>query len=138
MKFKGQKLGSGIPVYIFKTRKDYEEFQGEVRGMELIDYFEFREIKPASSSSIGEATNQSLKIWREPATQEYSLSYYANAADKPRDLEFPFAMFSLGPNANEDLAVKLCFTVTGDSKRKMSKSLGRSSTANSTVASSRT
>jgi hypothetical protein len=138
VKFKGQTLGPGTPIYIFETKEDYEDFQGEVRGMELIDYFEFREIKPASSSSIGEATNQNLKIWREPASQEYSLSYYANAADKPRDLEFPFTMLNLEKSTNEDSVVELCFNVSGDSKRKASKSLGRSSTANSSIASSRT
>lgn len=138
VKFKGQILGPGTPVYIFETKEDYEDFQSEVRGMELIDYFEVREIKPASSSSIGEATNQNLKIWRDPASQECSLSYYANAADKPRDLEFPFTMLNLETSVNEDLVVELIFTVSGDSKRKGSKSLGRSSTANSSIASSRT
>lgn len=138
VKFKDEILGPGTPVYIFETREDFENFQGEVRGMELVDYFEVREIKPTSSSSIGEATNQILKIWRDPASQECSLSYYANAAEKPRDLEFPFAMFTLETSAKEDLVLELCFTVSGDSKRKASKSLGRSSTANSSIASSRT
>jgi hypothetical protein len=124
---RGRPAGSEIPCYIFTKEIDYREFQGEVRGKDLVDLFEFRQIKAALSSKNGEATDQHLKIWRDRSTQDYSMSFYASATKEARDLEFPLHVFKqeLG---SDGLQVVLDFLATADSKHRLSRAFSRSPT----------
>jgi hypothetical protein len=127
----GQPVGSGIPFYTFTKREDYMEFQTQVRGEVLVDYFDFRRIDTAASKP--EATDQHLKIWKNRITEDHSISFYASAAKKATDLEFPISMFKQGIDTKESWHVDLDFLIANESKRGMSISKGpsRSSTEKS-------
>jgi hypothetical protein len=116
---KGCLVSSEIPCYAFTKDMDYREFQGEVRGKNLVDLFEFRQIKTASSSRNGEATDQHLKIWRDRSTRNHSISFYASAAEKPRDLEFPLRILKQEPST-DGLEIVLDFTLAVEPKRRFS------------------
>jgi hypothetical protein len=113
-----QSLGPVVPFYRFTKHEDYVEFQAQVRGEELVDYFNFRRINTAVSKP--EATYQHLKIWKNRITQDHSLSFFANAAKKAVDLEFPISMFKQEIDTKDSLLVDLDFLVTNESKRGMS------------------
>ncbi len=136
--FKGQPAPPGIPYYVFSNPKDFKEFQSEVRGKDLIDSFDVRQIRAGSSDRKGEATDQHLKIWRDRLTQEYSISYYASAIDIPTHVEFPFSMFNQEMCPKEGLETGLDFRLAAESKRKFSKAFSRSPTerTDSSIASS--
>jgi len=91
VKFYKRTASPGIPRYVFIKYDDYVEFQSQVRGEVLIGYFDFKRIGTASSKR--EATDQHLKIWKNPITQDHSISFYASAAKEPSDLEFSISMF---------------------------------------------
>jgi hypothetical protein len=102
-----------------------------VRGKDLVASFNFRKILSSSSpkGGNGEATDQHLKIWRDRITQDHSLSFYANAIEKPRDFEFPINFCSQElPGKNTGREVELNFSIAGE-KRKFSKAFSRSSTS---------
>jgi hypothetical protein len=99
-----------------------------VRGKELVDYFEFGRIKTGSSTKNGEATDQHLKIWRHRITQGHSISFYASAAEKAGDLEFPVSMFNQDFESKDGLKVNLDFTIAIEQKRVYTKKQSRSGT----------
>lgn len=131
VKFYGQPVGYGIPFYRFTKREDYMEFQTQVHGEELIDYFDVRRIDSAASSP--EATNQHLKIWQNRITKDHSISFYASASRKATDLEFPISMFNKDIDIEDRLFTDLDFVVANESKRgiSISKKTSRSFTEKS-------
>jgi hypothetical protein len=126
-----QFLGPGVPFYSFTKHEDYMEFQTQVRGEELVDYFDFRRIDTAVSKP--EATDQHLKIWKNRIAQDHSISFYASAAKEAVDLEFPISMFRQEIDTKDSLLVDLEFLIANESKRGMSivKKPSRSSTEKS-------
>jgi hypothetical protein len=129
VKFYNQIAGPGIPSYEFTRHEDYMEFQSQVRGEDLIDYFDFKRIETASSKK--EATDQHLKIWKNRITQDHSISFYASAAEKPGDLEFPISMFKQDIESKDDILVNLDFLIVEESKGRLFKKPSRSSTGKS-------
>jgi hypothetical protein len=109
--FKGATPIWAVPKYIFTKRKDFEDFQSELRGKRLVGTFEVRKIESAVSTKFGEATDQHLKIWKDYATKECSISFYASAISKPRHREFPLAMLEqeLGFNKKVKEELRLNF-----------------------------
>jgi hypothetical protein len=133
VKFYGETARPGIPSYVFTKPEDYVEFQSQVRGKELIDYYDFREIV---TSSQKEATDQHLKIWKNRITQDHSISFYASATVKnPIDLEFPIFMFKEDMKSKDDVTVRLSFLLVEETKGRASKK-SRSSTAGSSISTS--
>jgi hypothetical protein len=129
VKFYGRPAGPGIPSYVFTKHEDYMEFQSQVRGEELIDYFDFTQIGTASSKR--EATDQHLKIWKNRITQDHSISFYASAAEKPSDLEFPISMFKQDVKSKDGILVDLNFLIVEESKNQLFKKPSRSYTGKS-------
>jgi hypothetical protein len=132
--FKTQAYGSGTPRYVFSTQSDYIGFQSQIRGKDLVcPPFNFRQIRAGTSTKHGEATDQHLKIWRDRVNQDYSISFYASAVEKPRHLEFPISMFcqELKSGAGASEVVELNFTMAAASKRKFSRAFSRSPTERS-------
>lgn len=130
--FKGQLYGAVVPRYKFSVPKDYIEFQSQVRGKDLISYFDIRQIKGATKHR--QATDQHLKIWRDRLTLEHSISFYASATEKPTDLEFPISMFNQDTKSGiDDSDIDLDFVPAAhsSSKRKMSRAFSRSPTERS-------
>ena len=91
-------------------------------------------------SKNGEATDQHLKIWRDPVSQECSISFYASAISKPRHVEYPINMFNSHISVNDD--VELCLSFVGAEELKRTPSLSmvfsRSPTEKTTSSSSTT
>jgi hypothetical protein len=104
------------------------EFQSQVRGKELIDYYDFNKI---GTSSQTEATDQHLKIWKNRITQDHSISFYASAAKSAIDLEFPISMVKHDVKSKDDMTVRLDFVIVEESKGRLSKKPSRSSTGRS-------
>lgn len=131
---------SAIPKYIFAEIKDFEDFQSELRGKHLVDTFEVRQIMCASSSRIGEATDQHLKFWKDHNTHEFSISFYASAIPKPRHVEFPIAMFNQQTSSKGGFEICISFIEHGEPKRArtFSKAFSRSPTERSTSSASTT
>ena len=117
-----------VPHYIFINSEHHREFQGEVRGKDLIDFFEFQQIITAANTGRGLlATHQHLKIWRDRTIPNYSISFYSNDAtiERQHDLEFPLGI--LGEKcSHEDLQVVLDFSIIEESKHKISRASSRS------------
>lgn len=105
--FKGATPIYAVPKYYFTRRKDFEDFQSELRGKRLVGTFEVRKIDSAVSAKYGEATDQHLKIWKDYATKECSISFYASAISKPRDREFPLAMLEQEVGLNKKVKEEL-------------------------------
>lgn len=129
VKFYERTASPGVPSYVFTKHEDYMEFQSQVRGEELIDYFDFNRIGTASSKK--EATDQHLKIWKNPITQDHSISFYASVAEKPSDLEFPISMFKQDIKSKDGILLNLDFLITEESKGQLFKKPSRSSTGKS-------
>lgn len=125
VKFYERPAGPGIPTYVFTKHEDYMEFQSQVRGKELINYFNFSQIGTASFK--GEAVDQHLKIWKNRIIQEHLISFYANGADKPSDLEFPISMFKQDIKSKDGIVLNLTFLITEESKGQLFKKASRSS-----------
>ena len=83
----------GMPRYIFTKHQDFMEFKSEIRGKDLAGIFNVRQVDSASSSKIGDATDQQMTIWRHNLTRETSVSFYANNLAKPGFIKFPLAIF---------------------------------------------
>jgi hypothetical protein len=116
-----------VPCYVFINPQHHLEFQGEVRGKDLVDFFEFQQIITAANTGRGLlATDQHLKIWRDRTIPNYSISFYSNDAtvERQRDLEFPLGI--LGECSHEDLQVVLDFSIIEEYKRKFSGASSRS------------
>jgi hypothetical protein len=138
--FKGAPAISAMPKYIFAERKDFEDFQSELRGKHLEATFDVSQITCASSSKNGEATDQHLKIWRDFSSQEFSISFYASAIPKPRHMEFPLAMFDQQTSSKKEFEICINFVGHGEPKRArtFSKAFSRSPTERSTSSASTT
>jgi hypothetical protein len=113
---------------VFTKHEDYMEFQSQVRGKELIGYYNFNKI---GTSSQTEATDQHLKIWKNRITQDHSISFYASLAKSAIDQEFPISMLKHDVKSEDDMTVRLDFVIVEESKGRLFKKHSRSSTGRS-------
>ncbi len=121
-----------IPKYLFMRPDDFKDFQGEVHGKHLHDSFNVRQITSDSSSKNRKATDQHLKIWKDRASQGCTISFYASAVPKVRDIEFPLTIFDQELVREGGAFVRLNFIgVESKLGRSVSKIFGRSSTERS-------
>lgn len=113
---------------MFTKHEDYMEFQSQVRGKELIGYYNFNKI---GTSSQTEAIDQHLKIWKNRITQDHSISFYASLAKSAIDQEFPISMLKHDVKSEDDMTVRLDFVIVEESKGRLFKKHSRSSTGRS-------
>ncbi len=82
------------PLYDFEIARDRDRFQSHVRNKESVQTFEVNAIATKASSDLGKASDQHLKMWRDPDTIGHSLTFFSNYANPPCHLEFPIECFS--------------------------------------------
>jgi hypothetical protein len=79
--------------YGFPSLDDWKTFQESLRGMDLLDTFEFDKVRSKRKTPWGEATKETLKLWRSrDPSHRLSLSFYASNTGEG-DLEFSLPCF---------------------------------------------
>jgi len=110
--FGGSIRVSDAPRYIFTRQEDFIAFQSEVRGKELVDSFICKRIRSVSRSATisenADASDEVLKIWRDPLTNAHSISYYTSRAKEPCHLEFSVTMLEV--DLSDEFRAVLNFT----------------------------
>jgi hypothetical protein len=126
--FKVLLVDFGVSIYKFTNSRDYFDFQSQVRGKDLIGSFDIRKIKAGGATKHHEAIDQNLKIWTDRINMEYSISFYASNAERPRRLEFPIRMLhqELKPSNGLVEVVELNFAVATDIRKYSSRVFNRS------------
>lgn len=82
------------PEYQFINKDDLRMFQEGVRDMELLGTFEFDKLWSARKGFLGEATNETLKLWRSHDIPPISLmSFYASSIKEQCHVEFCLPWF---------------------------------------------
>ena len=96
------------------------QFQGDLRGKDLIDYFDvdcvYSDQNPRQNSYgavAGLGTIQRMKLWRDRYGLYYSLSFYANRIDPRRHHEYQTHMFDAGIRSIDEQHRRLRLYVRG-------------------------
>ena len=95
------KTYSGDPHYKFFSEEDCKLFQDSIRSKDLVLVYDVDKISFKTSDSLGDATDQHLKIWREFDGGQFALSFFANNPSDPkgrRHREFRLACMLLVSN----------------------------------------
>jgi hypothetical protein len=86
--------GPAFITYHFSHPENVKLFQEIIRDKDLLHTAPADEI--TSSSGKAEASYQNIKIWKDPKTLEYTLSFYRNLILNKSHLELPLSSFELG------------------------------------------
>jgi hypothetical protein len=86
--------GTAFIAYHFSHPENVKLFQEIVRDKDLLHTAPSDEI--TSSSGKAEASYQNLKIWKDPKSLEYTLSFCRNLIVNKSQLELPLSSFELG------------------------------------------
>ena len=114
------------PHYNFKSAEDRDQFQSRVRNKTLVQTFEVNAIATKALSNLGGASDQHLKLWRDPDTNRHSLSFFSNKANHQSHLEVAVDSFSLPSETKSGGALKLTFrTQDGASAKSRKWSMSR-------------
>ena len=92
--------------YVFSTIDNLKDFQGDVRGKDLIETFDFDKIiSERRPRNLGEATFQDLKIWQDRTyPYRHTISFFASTStNKP--LEFSILWFQ--PQFHENASKRM-------------------------------
>jgi hypothetical protein len=86
--------GTAFITYHFSHPENVKLFQEIIRDKDLLHTAPADEI--TSSSGKTEASYQNIKIWKDPKTLEYTLSFCRNLIPNKPQLELPLSSFELG------------------------------------------
>jgi hypothetical protein len=86
--------GTAFITYHFSHPENVKLFQEIIRDKDLLHTAPADEI--TSSSGKTEASYQNIKIWKDPKTLEYTLSFCRNLVPNKPQLELPLSSFEFG------------------------------------------
>ncbi|CAK7210730.1 hypothetical protein SCUCBS95973_000887 [Sporothrix curviconia] len=105
--------------YEFTTTEGSHRFQGDLRGQDLVDHFDFDVIwsdKDSRTDSFGSVRGigaiQRMKMWRDRYTTYHYLTFYANRTDR-RYREYLVYSFDSDIKNRDDSHRRLRLTVRG-------------------------